>query len=113
MKSPLYFILLLCFVTSCSTPQEQDLEATLTFAGTNRSELEKVLHHYKDESATKMTIDRKEYDKHPVPPGQTMDFEGDIRSGGKRTFHKSVDCVFECKNFPRPFTDKGGDVSKQ
>ena len=33
--------------------------------------------------------------------------ESDIRSRGKRTFHKSGDCVFECRNFPRPFTDKG------
>ena len=42
-------ILIMSFFTSCSTSQEQALEATLTFAGANRAELEKVLHHYKDE----------------------------------------------------------------
>jgi len=39
--------------------------------------------------------------------GTVDGLEGDIRSGGKRTFHKSGDCVFECRNFPRPFTDNG------
>ncbi len=49
MKFPLPLILLLSFLASCTTSQERALEATLTFAGTNRAELEKVLHHYKDE----------------------------------------------------------------
>ena len=43
MKLPLYLVLLLFLAVSCSTPQEQALEATLTFAGTNRAELEKAL----------------------------------------------------------------------
>jgi hypothetical protein len=50
MKSPLPLILLLSFLVSCTSPEDRALEATLTFAGTNRTELEKVLHHYKDES---------------------------------------------------------------
>ena len=40
---PIYLILLLSFLVSCTSPQEQALEATLTFAGTNRAELEKAL----------------------------------------------------------------------
>ena len=43
------FIVLVGLFASCTTSQEQALEATLTFAGSNRAELEKVLHHYKDE----------------------------------------------------------------
>ena len=42
----LVFIIL--FFTSCSSTTDKQLEATLTFAGSNRAELEKVLHHYKD-----------------------------------------------------------------
>ena len=34
--------------SSCTTTADKQLEATLTFAGANRAELEKVLHHYKD-----------------------------------------------------------------
>ena len=116
MKFSFSLILLLSFLVFCTTSQERALEATLTFAGTNSVELEKVLHHYKDESATKITVDRTEYDfgtfpmsesqecffritntgssllmvhdvvtscgctkveydKHPVPPGQTMDLK--------------------------------------
>ena len=46
MKSPLYLILLLCLAVSCTSPEDRAIEATLTFAGANRAELEKVLHHY-------------------------------------------------------------------
>ena len=46
MKSPLPLILLLTFLVSCTSPEERAIEATLTFAGANRAELEKVLHHY-------------------------------------------------------------------
>ena len=62
MKFSFSLILLLSFLVSCTTSQEQALETTLSFAGANRAELEKVLHHYKDESATKITVDRTEYD---------------------------------------------------
>lgn len=48
MKSPLYLILLLCLAVSCTSPEDRAIEATLTFAGANRAELEKVLHHYQD-----------------------------------------------------------------
>lgn len=34
-------------------------------------------------------------------------FESDIRSGGKRSFHKSGDCVFKCRRFSCPFADNG------
>ena len=43
MKLPLYLVQLLFLAFSCSTPQEKALEATLSFAGTNRAELEKAL----------------------------------------------------------------------
>ena len=46
MKFLFSLILLLSFLASCTTSQERALEATLTFAGSNRAELEKVLHHY-------------------------------------------------------------------
>ena len=36
---PLPLILLLSFLVSCTSPEERALEATLTFAGTNRAEL--------------------------------------------------------------------------
>lgn len=49
MKFPLPLILLLTFLVSCTSPEERAIEATLTFAGANRAELEKVLHHYQDE----------------------------------------------------------------
>ena len=49
MKFSFSLILLLSFLVFCTTSQERALEATLTFAGTNSAELEKVLHHYKDE----------------------------------------------------------------
>ena len=46
MKFSFSLILLLSFLVSCTTSQEQALETTLSFAGANRAELEKVLHHY-------------------------------------------------------------------
>ena len=44
----MFFVLLLLILSSCVSVTDKQLEATLTFAGTNRAELEKVLHHYKD-----------------------------------------------------------------
>ena len=73
MKFLLPLILLLSFLASCTTSQERSLEATLTFAGTNRAELEKVLHHYKDESATKITVDRTEYDFGTFPMSESQE----------------------------------------
>lgn len=41
MKSPLPLILLLSFLASCTSPEERAIEATLTFAGANRTELDR------------------------------------------------------------------------
>ena len=47
MKNTLFlFPLVICI--SCISTTDKRLEDTLTFAGSNRAELEKVLHHYKD-----------------------------------------------------------------
>ena len=35
--------------SSCTTIADKRLEATFRFAGANRAELEKVLHHYKED----------------------------------------------------------------
>ena len=44
----LVLTLLICGLSSCISIVDKQLEATLTFASTNRAELEKVLYHYKD-----------------------------------------------------------------
>ena len=44
----MFFVLLLLILSSCVSVTDKQLEATLALAGTNRAELEKVLHHYKD-----------------------------------------------------------------
>ena len=49
MTKLLLHITTFLYLTSCTSPIDRQLEATLTFASSNRSELEKVLHHYKDE----------------------------------------------------------------
>ena len=41
-------LILFLVLSSCISTNDKQLEATLTFAGANRAELEKVLHHYKD-----------------------------------------------------------------
>ena len=41
-------IVLLFMFTSCTSSIDRQLEDTLTFAGSNRTELEKVLHHYRN-----------------------------------------------------------------
>lgn len=54
MKNNLYFFILCFFVSilleSCVSDNERRLEETLVFAGENRTELEKVLLHYQDDS---------------------------------------------------------------
>ena len=51
MISNLYLFLFLCvYLGSCASDKERCLEETLIFAGDNRTELEKVLLHYRDDS---------------------------------------------------------------
>lgn len=130
-----------------STPQEQALEATLTFAGTNlrscrycftitRMSLHEDncrpngirLWHFPHVGTSGMYIPHYQQRQFLADgsgcghflrmyeggirqtsrsAGTDDGFESEIRSGGKRTFHKSGDCIFECRRFPRPFTDKG------
>ena len=148
MKSPFPLILLLSFLVSCTSPEEQALEATLTFAGTNlrscrycftitRMSLHEDncrpngirLWHFPHVGTSGMYFSHYqqrqffadgsgcghflrmyegEIRQASRSAGTDDGFESEIRSGGKRTFHKSGDCIFECRNFPRPFTDKGG-----
>ena len=111
MKSPFPLILLLSFLVSCTSPEEQALEATLTFVGTSGMYFS---HHQQwqflaDGSGCGHFLRMHEGGIRQVSRSAGTDdgFESDIRSGGKRTFHKSGDCVFECKNFPVRLRIKG------
>ena len=147
MKSPLYLILFLFLATSCTTSQEQALEAILTFAGTNlrscrycftitRMSLHEDncrpngirLWHFPHVGTSGMYFSHYQQRQFLADGSECGHFlrmyeggirqtsrsagtddgtESDLRSGGKRSFHEGGDCVFECRNFPRPFTDNG------
>ncbi len=45
-----FVLILICGLSSCISIVDKQLEDILTFAGSNRAELEKVLYHYKEDS---------------------------------------------------------------
>ncbi len=45
-----FVLILICGLSSCISIVDKQLKDILTFAGSNRAELEKVLYHYKEDS---------------------------------------------------------------
>ena len=104
MKSPFPLILLLSFLVSCTSPEEQALEDTLTFVGTSGmyfritnsgSSLLMV-----QDVVTSCGCTKVEYDKYPVPPGQTMDLKVIYEAEESGRFTKVVTVYSNAKTSP-------------